>query len=128
MSALLRGVISKHDGDFYCLNCLHSYRTENNLRKHYNVNKNHHCCCVEKPNKVNKILKCNHGEKAMKDPYIIYADLESSLEKGSTCHDNPKKSTTNKIEKHAPSAYSFFTQCLFDATKIKLFVIEVTIV
>ena len=24
-SALLRGITSKHDGDFYCLNCLHSF-------------------------------------------------------------------------------------------------------
>ena len=26
LSALLRGVTSKHYGDFYCLNCLHSFR------------------------------------------------------------------------------------------------------
>ena len=32
LSALLTGITSKHDGDFYCLNCLHSFRTENNLR------------------------------------------------------------------------------------------------
>ena len=39
----------------------------------------------------NKILKYNHGEKSMKVPFIIYADLESLLEKRNTCHDNPKK-------------------------------------
>ena len=27
LSALLKGVISKHDGWFYCLNCCHSYAT-----------------------------------------------------------------------------------------------------
>ena len=56
LSAWLRGVASKHDGDFYCLNCLHSYITENNLRKHYNVRKNHDCCCVEMSNEDNRIL------------------------------------------------------------------------
>ena len=25
---LLRGITSNHDGDFYCLNCFHSYTTE----------------------------------------------------------------------------------------------------
>ena len=25
LSALLRGITIKHDGDFYCLNCLHSF-------------------------------------------------------------------------------------------------------
>ena len=28
-SALLHGITSKHKGDFYCLNCLHYFRTEN---------------------------------------------------------------------------------------------------
>ena len=56
----------------------------------------------------------------MKDPYIIYADLVSSLEKRSTCHNNPKRSSTNKINQHTPSGYSFFTQCWFDATKNKI--------
>ena len=31
LSTLLRRITSKHHGDFYCLNCLHSFRTENKL-------------------------------------------------------------------------------------------------
>ena len=31
VSRLLRGITSNHDGDFYCLNCFHSYRTKNKL-------------------------------------------------------------------------------------------------
>ena len=31
LSALLKGITSKNNGDFYCLNCLHSCRTKNNL-------------------------------------------------------------------------------------------------
>ena len=31
LSRLLRGITSNHDGDFYCLNCFHSYRTINKL-------------------------------------------------------------------------------------------------
>ena len=31
---LLRGIPSNHDGDYYCLNCFHSYRTENKLNLH----------------------------------------------------------------------------------------------
>ena len=66
--------------------------------------------------KDNKILKYNHGEKSMKFPFIIYADLESLLEKMSTCYDSPEKSST-KINKHTPSGYSLFTHCSFDETK-----------
>ena len=28
LSALFRGITSNHNGDFYCLNCFHSYSTE----------------------------------------------------------------------------------------------------
>ena len=34
LSALFRGITSKHYEDFYCLNCFCSYRTENKLKKH----------------------------------------------------------------------------------------------
>ena len=30
---LFRGIISNNHGDFYCLNCLHSYRTTEKLKK-----------------------------------------------------------------------------------------------
>ena len=31
LSALLKYITSKHDDDFYCLNCLHLFKTENKL-------------------------------------------------------------------------------------------------
>ena len=50
------------------------------------------------PKEDNKILKYNNGEKSTKAPFIIYPDLESLLEKMSTCHKNPEKSPTTKIQ------------------------------
>ena len=32
LSRLFRGITSNHDGDFYYLNCLHSFRTDNALK------------------------------------------------------------------------------------------------
>ena len=40
LSALFKDITSKHDGDFYCLNCLHSFRIENKLKNHENVYEN----------------------------------------------------------------------------------------
>ena len=34
LSALLRGIPSNQNGDFHCLNCFHSSRTKNKLKKH----------------------------------------------------------------------------------------------
>ena len=32
-SALLKGITSKHDAVFYCLNCFRAYTTKNKLKK-----------------------------------------------------------------------------------------------
>ena len=40
LSALLRGITSKHYSDFYWLNCLHSFRTKTNLGSHKKVCEN----------------------------------------------------------------------------------------
>ena len=116
-SALLRGITSNHKKEVYCLNCFPSYSPENKLKKHKKVCENHDYCYVEMPKEDNKILKHNHGEKSMKVPFIIYTDLDSLLEKMNTCHNNPKKSSTTKINKNTPSGYSLFTHCSFDTTK-----------
>ena len=72
------------------------------------------------PEEYNKILKYNEGEKSMRVPFIIFADLEFLLEKMNTCCNNPEKSSTTKIDKHTPSGYSLFKHCSFDTTKNKL--------
>ena len=71
-------------------------------------------------NEDNKIIKYNQGEKSIKHPCIIYADLECIFEEMNTCHNNPEKSSTTEINKHAPSGYSLFTHCSFDKTNNKL--------
>ena len=120
MSALFRRITGNNNGDFYCLNCFQSYTTENKLKKHKKVCENHDYFYVEMPEEDNKILKYNQGEKSVKVPLVIYADLESLLEKMNTCHNNHEKSSTTKINKDTPSGYSLFTQCSFDTTKNKL--------
>ena len=120
MSALFRGITSNHKEDFYYLNCFHSYGTKEKLKKHKNLCENHGYCYVEMPEKDDKILKYNQGEKSMKVLFIIYADLESLLEKMNSCHNNTENSSTTKINKHTPSGYSLITHCSFDTTKDKL--------
>ena len=73
------------------------------------------------PNEDNKILKYNSGEKSLKAPFIIFADLERLLEKMHSCQNRFEKSYTEKTTtKHKASGYLTFTRCLFDSTKNKL--------
>ena len=55
LPALFKGITSNHDGDFYCLNCLHSFRTKDKLKKHKNVCKNHDYCYTEIPKEYKNI-------------------------------------------------------------------------
>ena len=120
LPGLLRGIASTHKEDFYCLNCFHSYRTENRLEVHKQICENHDYCHIEMATKNHNTIKYNHGEKSMKLPSVIYDDLECLLEKMSACINNPNKSSTTEISKHTPSGYSIFTHCSFDESKNKL--------
>ena len=120
LSGLLREITSINNGDFYCLNCVHAFRTKNKLEVQQKICENHDYCHVEMPTKDSNIIKYNQGEKSIKLPFIIYADLERSLEKMCTFINNPNGSSTTEINKHAPSRYSIFTSCSFDQTQNKL--------
>ena len=72
LPALLKGITSNHKGDFYCLNCFYSYRTEERLKKHEKVCKNNGYRYSKMPNEDKKnILKYNAGEKSLKVSFII---------------------------------------------------------
>ena len=127
LSALFRGITSKHDGGFYCLNCFQSYSTENKLKKHKKVCENHDYCYVEMPEVYNKTLRYSEGEKSIRLPFIIIADLEYLLEKMNTCHNNSEKSSTTKINKRTPSGYCLHIVHSIEQ-KISLIIIGVKIV
>ena len=120
LSGLLRGVTSNHHRDFYCLNCFHSYSTKKMVEAHKKICENHDYFHVEMPTKDNNTIKYNQGEKSIKLPFAIYADLECLLEKISTCINNPNESSTTEINKHTPSGYSIFTSRSFDESKNKI--------
>ena len=73
--ALLRGITSKHHGDSYCLNCFHSFATENKRESHITVHENKGFCS-EMPSEDTKILQFNQYLKSNRAPFIIYEDLE----------------------------------------------------
>ena len=85
ISVLLRGITSRHNGDFYCLNCFHSYTTENKLRKHEKICNDHDFCFLKMPDDDHKIFKNVPEKKALKVSFIICADLECLLQKIRSC-------------------------------------------
>ena len=57
LSRLFNGIISNDHRDFYCLGCLHSFRTDNAPKKHERLCNNNDYCHVEMPTKDNNKLK-----------------------------------------------------------------------
>ena len=116
---LFRRITSNHDGEFYYLNCLHSFRTGNALKKYERLFENNDYCSVEKSPKLNKFSKYNHGEKSLKTPFIIHVDLECLLLKRQSCENNPNKSYTERKAIHEPCGYSLDLVCSFDSKEDK---------
>ena len=119
LSRLFRGITANHNGYFYYLNCLYSFRTENALKKHERLCENNDYCSVEMPTKLNKILKYNHGKKSLKAPFVIYADLKCLLLKQQLCQNNPNESYTERKAIHEPCGYSLDLVCSFDSKEDK---------
>ena len=96
LSALLKGITSKHNSDFYCLNCLHSFRIKNKLESHKRVCENKYFCNIIMPFEDTKRLEVHEYQKSDKAPFIIYADLECLIKKTDGCKNNPENSFTKK--------------------------------
>ena len=106
ISSLLREITSKNKGDFYCVNCLYSFRTKNKLESH---KKYVEIKIFVVSSEANKILEFNQYLKSDKAPFIIYADLESLIEKIGACKNNPEKSSTAKANEDILSGFSTST-------------------
>ena len=66
MSALLRGRTSKNNDDFYCLNCLHSFRKKTKLESDKKACENKDFCNVMISSEDTKILAFNQYQKSVK--------------------------------------------------------------
>ena len=66
LSALLRGVTSKHDGGFYCLNCFYSFRTKSKLQSYKKVCENNDFCGFAMSSWDITILKFSQSWKSVK--------------------------------------------------------------
>ena len=103
-----------HKGDFYDLDYIHPFKTENKLKSPEKVCKNKDFCGIAMPSEKNKILEFNQHMKSDKMPYIIYADIESLIKKVNGCANNPENFLTTKVGEHIPCECSMSTIWAFD--------------
>ena len=73
LCALLRGIMYEHDGDFYCLTCLHSFRIKNKVESHKKVCENKDFCNIVMPSKDTKMLEFNQYKKI--DEALLFMEI-----------------------------------------------------
>ena len=112
LPVLLRGITLKDNGDFYCLNCFHSFRIENSLSCMKKDVKR--CFWIILPAQRNDILEFDQYMKSDKMPYIVYADIESLIKQIDNCKNDPEKYSIAKIGKRIPCKYSMSSIWAFD--------------
>ena len=71
-SVLVRGITSKYDGDFYCLNCLHSSKIDIKLKSHEKLCKNEDFCGIVIPSQKDNILQFHQYMKSGEMHYLHY--------------------------------------------------------
>ena len=103
--ALLHGITSNHNGDYYCLNCFRFYRTAKKLAEHEDLCSNNDFCLVKMPEDKNKLISSTPGKNTLKNPFIIYVDIECLLKPISTCDNSADNSFTIQVK----IVWMFFT-------------------
>ena len=119
LSALLRGITSKHHGDIYCLNCFRSFATKSKLQSHKTVCENKDFCNIIMPSEDTKMLEFNQYQKSDKALFIIYDDLECLIEKIDGCKNHPGNCSLSKVSEHIPSGFSMSTISSFKSIENK---------
>ena len=65
------------------------------------------------------LLEFNQYKKSDKVPFIIFANLECSIEKTDGWKNNLEDSSTAKVDEHIPSSFSISTILSFKSIKNK---------
>ena len=97
LSAVLKGIASNNNSDFYCLSFFRSFRLKHNFES------NKSTCDNNVFSEEWIILEFNQYLRSVKtvySPLVPSADLDSSIKAGDGCENTPEKSSTIKVGEH----------------------------
>ena len=94
--------------------CLQAFRTAERLKSHIKD-----CFKIKgkqtiKMPKKGEYIKFKNFERKIKSPFMIYADLESTLVPEDNEKQNLNESNTNKFQKHVACSYGYKLVCVDD--------------
>ena len=106
LSALLRGIMSKDNGYFYCLNCPHYSTTKYKLVPHKEACENNDFCNVIMSSQDTKILEFHQYQKFDKVSFSFCPDLECIIETSDGCKNNLENLSIIKVSEHISLGFS----------------------
>ena len=109
ISALLKGITSKNNSDFYCSNCPHAFKTKDILESNKRVRENKGFCKVVMSSEDTKTFEFNQNQKSDKTPFIFYADLEYIIQKNDGCKNVTENSSATSASQNIPPGFSIST-------------------
>ena len=119
-SKLLAAQVSKHKfARSFCDRCVNHFSNKPALEKHLKYCSNHDAVRIDFSEHKDNIdssvfLKSKNYKRAMRVPFVIYADFECYTKKMSTCCPDNRKSYTKQFQHHMPSGDCFLIKCFDD--------------
>ncbi|XP_057299355.1 uncharacterized protein LOC130629979 [Hydractinia symbiolongicarpus] len=109
LSGVLSKANSKHKNkEYYCLNCLYGFQSEQKRDEHFEYCKNNDAAKIQLP-KEGSTLTFTDGKFQLKAPFIMYADFEAFTKE---LPEDERKcgSSTEKVGKHVPTGFCCYSK------------------
>ena len=112
---LCAGVTKNKAKKYFCKHCIQHFPNEDRLEKHMMdcivLTK---CQAIQMPNE-GEVIKFKSFRETVKIPFVIYADLESLLQKLTvTQKQEIDREQTEKLQKHVACSYGYKVVCCYD--------------
>ena len=119
---LCAGVTKNTSKKFFCKHCIQHFPSKERLEKHLMdcivLTK---CQAIQMPNE-GEVIKFKSFRETVKIPFVIYADLESLLQKLTvTQKQEIDGEQTEKLQKHVACSYGYKVVCCYDEKLSKPF-------
>ena len=117
LSRLLFSQNTKHKGkEYFCMNCLQGFKEESSRNEHIGYCKDNELVRIEMLQK-RPIVEYSDGQFQFKVLFIMYANFESILEPTQGPGNNPRISTTRRINIHTPSGWCVRSEFAYGEVK-----------
>ena len=94
---------------YYCYRCLHYFRTSKKLAAHVVDCGKLNNCAIVLPQKKNKWLSFNNYSKKERLPFVVYADLECTLE-----GQEGARGSTYAYQHHKAFSVGYYVSCSYN--------------